>query len=165
VVAVVVGGLSWWCTAGDPQGVHPPAAHSGPGQTNPALNGGACLEDPDQLFGRRPVWRNHEHAASTLTLLSAVERIDQINPDQGTVTDRSAVLGQVFLPAQNLGEREPERVCRIRAQSLSGRCALCEHVFARPESDPGRGAFGSLRVMPILLMAGWTLMTQLVNWH
>ena len=30
VVAVVLRVLSCWCTAGDPQGVHPPAAHTWP---------------------------------------------------------------------------------------------------------------------------------------
>jgi len=30
VVPVVFRGLGWWRTPGDPQGVHPPAAHSWP---------------------------------------------------------------------------------------------------------------------------------------
>lgn len=41
MVSVVVGGLGGWPTAGDPQGVHPPAAHSWPARANPALNGEA----------------------------------------------------------------------------------------------------------------------------
>jgi putative transposase len=35
VVPVVFRGLGWWRTAGDPQGVHPPAAHSWPAGLTP----------------------------------------------------------------------------------------------------------------------------------
>jgi Transposase IS200 like len=48
--------------------------------------------EPGYLFGGRPVRRNHEHAARALTRLPAVECIDQVKPDQGTVADRSVLL-------------------------------------------------------------------------
>jgi hypothetical protein len=34
--------------------------------------------EPGHLFDGRPVRRNHEHTASTLTRLPAVERVDQV---------------------------------------------------------------------------------------
>ena len=56
MVAVVLRGLGWWRTAGDPQGVHPPAAPSGPGRANPPERRGLRPESTvTSTHGERPL--------------------------------------------------------------------------------------------------------------
>ncbi|MFL6191843.1 MAG: hypothetical protein ACJ75E_18720, partial [Actinomycetes bacterium] len=62
-------------------------------------------------------------------------------------------------------EREPERRMAHEVQSLSRRRTLCEHVFTSLIGSRIPRAFRFLNVVLILLMADWTLMTELVDWH
>ena len=45
--------------------------------------------EPGHLFGRCPVWSNHEHAAGALAGLQRLKALIKSKPDQGTVTDGS----------------------------------------------------------------------------